>query len=384
MKNSQDMVLLAQTSKGLFDVLDNELKILGFETQKSQDGIYFKHSNDNQATENQACYLANLHLRTATRVLRIIKSCEIKNFKELYESMHDIDFSKYINPSQTIKVEADVIGDIFRDSRFVSLKAKDAIVDRFRKDFKIRPDVDKDNPDLIIYLKLYHNSLKVFVDTSGFTLSKRGYRKELVKAPLREHIAAGILLLSNWDKNSPVIDPMCGSGTILIEAALMALNTAPGLLRLSFAFQNWKTFDSDLWDNLTKKAESMEKESLNYTFYGSDRSKRAIDASIINAKKAGVSKYIDFKHHPVDDLEQNFDKGIVIVNPPYGERMESDDLVYDYKDLSYALKHKMKGWTSWVLSSNSELTRNLALKASEKFSLLNGTIPCKLMRYDIL
>ena len=379
--NTDTMVLLAQTSKGLFDVLDSELRKLGFDTKKSQDGIYFDNKNKSL---NENCYLANLHLRTATRILINIKSCEVGDYDELYQHVFDIDFSKFITVSQTIKMEADVVGSTFKDSRFVSLKAKDAVADRFRKDCDNRPYVDKENPDLIIYIKIYHNMMTVFLDSSGITLSKRGYRKHSTKTPLREHMAAGILLLSNWDQNSPVVDPMCGSGTILIEAALIALNSAPGLFRNSFSFQKWTTFDDNLWSRLLEEAESNEKESLDYKFYGSDISGNAIDASISNAKKAGVIDHIDFKAHAVDDLECNCNKGIVIVNPPYGERLDSDRLTDDYKDLSYALKHKMKGWTSWVLSSDSNLTRNLAMKACEKFSLLNGAIPCKLMRYDIL
>ena len=375
------ITLLAQTSKGLFDVLDTELKGLGFDTKKSQDGIYFDNKNK---SPDENYYLANLHLRTSTRVLIKLKSCEIKNYDELYQSIFALDFSQYIDVSQTIKIEADVIGTIFKDSRFVSLKAKDAVADKFRELYDKRPSVDKDNPDLIIYIKIRHNAMTVFLDSSGITLSKRGYRKHATRAPLREHMAAGILLLSNWDKKSPIVDPMCGSGTILIEACLIALNSAPGLLRNSFCFQKWKTFDDKLWSQLVHKAENMEKESLDFKFYGSDISPNAVEASIANAKKANVSEYIDFKVHPVDDLEYSDKKGMIIVNPPYGERLDSDRLADDYKDLSYALKHKMKGWTSWVLSSDSNLTRNLAMKACEKFNLLNGTIPCKLLRYDIL
>lgn len=376
-----NMVLLAQTSKGLFDVMDLELKNLGFLTQKTQDGIYF----DNKSKSlNENCYLANLYLRTSTRVLIKLKSCEIKNYHDLYRRVFELGFSNYIDVSQTIKVEADVIGDTFKDSRFVSLKAKDAIVDRFREDQNERPSVDKQNPDLIIYIKIHHNIMSVFLDSSGITLSKRGYRKHATKAPLREHMAAGILLLSNWDKKSPIVDPMCGSGTILIEACLIALNSAPGLYRNSFIFQKWKTFDDKLLSNLLIEAENMEKESLDFKFYGSDISSQAIESAMLNAKKARVSEYIDFEAHAVDDLSYDGEEGMVVVNPPYGERLDSDRLVDDYKDLSYALKHKMKGWTSWVLSSDSTLTRNLGMKACEKFNLLNGTIPCKLMRYDIL
>lgn len=417
-----NLKFLALTSRGLFDVLELELKNLGFQTKKALEGVYFY-------SDWEGCYRANLWLRSATRILYPISQFTAKNKTQLYEGIKKICFTDWISPHQTFKVSSDIANEqkhpIFKDSRFVNLQVKDAIADQFREKYKIRPNVEKNLCDLSVYVRVDGKKIFVALDTSGQSLSKRGYRKSSVTAALREHLAAGLLLMSKWDKKSALIDPMCGSGTFLIEGALMALNIAPGLLRKSFAFQKWKNFRADIWQKIVNQAvanETSEKQ-LSFPICGFDRSFSAIKTAKLNALAAGVESFIYFQKKDIneltlssvkilnkinnlkDNLQAKNSTGLLITNPPYGIRSSfqtnqntssnhqlsyvennqqspsaPDDLDC-YKALSYVLKIQFQGWTAWVLSGRSSSFTQL--KASHKYFVKNGQIDCRFLCYKI-
>ena len=253
------------TSRGLGDALEAELAALGAEkTLKAPGGVYF---DGNWAL----CYRANLRLRTASRILLPILDFTAYKPEELYDNVRRHDYTKYISSRGTLAVDASVRdSEIFRDQRFVAMKVKDAVVDQFREKFDERPDVDAANPDLRLVVRLVGNRFSMSVDTSGDALFKRGYRVESVEAPLKENVAAALILLSEWDKASPIVDPMCGSGTFLIEAAMMAMNVAPGALRTRFAFQRFLGFKSEEWEAELDAALEKETDELPFKFYGYD------------------------------------------------------------------------------------------------------------------
>lgn len=370
---------MALTSKGLVDVLEQEMKDLGLKVFKKETaGVWFEGNWG-------ACYKANLHLRTASRVILPILDFPAYQNEDLYHNILKHDFTKYIEPYQTIAVDASVRQSKFKDQRFVALKVKDAVVDQFREKFGERPNVETKNPHLKILVKVVKNQVSVSIDTSGPTLSMRGYRIEAGQAPLREHLAAGLLYLSGWDKKTPILDPMCGSGTILIEAAMMARNIAPGSLRKGFAFQNFKGFQKDVWDDLVDEALSAELEESPVPFYGFDKDRQVIRKARRNAEVAGVDEDIEIEREAVDMVtpEEGL-KGIIVTNPPYGERLgDPYELEDTYRDISFALKGKFSGWTCFLLSGEESLTKFLKLKSTRKHPVYNGGIDCRLIEYKI-
>lgn len=370
---------IALTSRGCVDVLLEELQTLGLEgLSKTPGGVFFEGPWAH-------AYRVNLQSRLATRCLLTILDFYAYNPDDLYHNIQKHDFTKYIDPNQTIAVEASSQSAIFRDQRFVALKVKDAIVDQFRDKFDVRPDVDSKNADLVINVRVQENQVSVGVDTSGSALFRRGYREEQVDAPLKEHLAASLIRMTGWDGKVPLVDPMCGSGTILIEAALMGLGIAPGTLRRRFALQKWKTFQKDIWAEEVDKALSIEKEFPKDLLYGSDIERKAVTAAKSNARAADVADYISFSTNGVDMISPPpGPPGIVIVNPPYGERLGEIDLLKDsYRDLGYALKTKFKGWTAWVLSGESELPGLMGLKSTRRIPVWNGPIECRFLKYEI-
>ncbi|MEQ1876993.1 MAG: THUMP domain-containing protein [Bdellovibrionia bacterium] len=332
----------------------------------------------------KGAYQANLSLRTATRVALPILDFPAYEPDHLYHNVLKHDFTKYIDVKGTLAVDATVKDSIFTDQRFVAMKIKDAIVDQFREKFGERPNVDSKNPDLLLLVRVYKNQVSISIDTSGEGLFKRGYRQETVPAPIKEHVAAGLLKITKWDGKTPLVDPMCGSGTILIEAALMAMKIRPGTLRSQFAFQKLKTFQPDAWNEAVTEAMAEEQESLDFKLYGFDRSGKAVGAAITNAEKAGVSDLIEFKRSGVDILEPPCETGIVILNPPYGERLgHPEDLKDSYRDLGFAMKTRFKGWTMWMLSSDKEHAQLLGLRSSERHTVWNGPIELSFLKYEI-
>lgn len=368
----------ASTARGLVEPLEIELKNLGLKvTDKYIGGVFFE-------SNWEGCYKANLHSRLASRILKPVLDFTAYQPDELYTQIRRHDFTKYINPTQTISIDASVKESKMRDQRFVAMKVKDAIVDQFRDKFGVRPDVDNENPALRIHVRAIKNQFSVAVDTSGDSLFKRGYRKDVGEAPLKENLAAGLIKISEWDGRSPIVDFMCGSGTFLIEAAMMALNIAPGINRKKFGFQNWLSFDKAAWEKVVQEALDNEKEELPFKFYGYDIDRRVLTSAKENARMAGVDQVIEFKKEAVATVEPPTEKGLIIVNPPYGARIGDEDNLRDvYRDLGYTLKHRFKGWDAWILSGNKDLIADLKLKATRKHFVFNGNIECRFLRYSM-
>lgn len=353
---------IATTSRGLENALFEELSSMGIKgLEKAPSGVEFQ---GNWST----CYKVNLQSRIASRVLLTILDFTAYKPEELYHNIQKHDFTKYIDPQQTLTIEASVRESAFKDQRFLAMKIKDAIVDQFREKFDERPSVDNKKADLRIYVRGVRNTFNVSVDTSGESLFKRGYREEALEAPLKENVAAGLLALSDWDCEMPLVDPFCGSGTFLIEAALKMQNISPGTLRKEFGFEKLKGFQEEVFEEELQMALDQEKEetafdvdeeTLPKKLYGYDIDSDAIKIAKRNAKKAGVSHLIEFKRHPVETLVAPAPEGMIIANPPYGARIGEEVLLTDlYKDFAHTMKANFKGWTAYVLSGNPDLSKN--------------------------
>ncbi len=378
----------AQTSRGLMEVLGAEIENFGFKNVERGAGGY--HFDSNWA----GCYRLNLRSRVATRVLLPILDFPAYKNEDLYNNILRHDFTKYIPPNGTLAVEASVRDSAFKDQRFVAMKVKDAVVDQFRDKFGERPNVDSESPDLRIIVRAVESQFHVAIDTTGEPLFKRGYRVGQVAAHLKEHVAAGLLQLTTWDRVAPMVDPMCGSGTFLIEAALMSLNVAPGTMRRHFGFQRLNNFQVEQWDREVAEAMSEEKEIQDEEptdgvpvvkkFFGFDVDKDALQVARKNANAAGVGHLIEFARHPMETLKAPAAKGIMITNPPYGDRLgEKEELVETYKNLAHTMKTAFKGWDCYVLSGDPGLSAAMHLKAERKFPVYNGPIECRFLKYKM-
>lgn len=369
----------AMASRGLVDVLADELKSFGLDKVLKAPGGCFFESNW------AGCYRANLRSRVASRIVLPILDFPAYKNDDLYHNIRKHDYTKYIPATGTMAVEASVrdSGE-FRDQRFVAMKVKDAVVDQFREKFDVRPDVDSDNADLRLVVRAVKNNFSVSIDTTGQALFKRGYRVGQVEAPLKETVAAGILQMTNWKKDMPIVDPMCGSGTFLIEAAMAAMDIAPGTLRNRFAFQSFKGFQEEEFDKELDLAVADEKEELPFKFYGYDVDRDAAKSAKMNVKKAGFDDQIEIHRAPFETLEAPVEKGIIVTNPPYGERLlEKNEAIEVYRNLAFLLKTKFKGWDAYVLSGDPELSAAMKLKAERKYPVYNGKIECRLLHYKI-
>jgi putative N6-adenine-specific DNA methylase len=368
----------ASTARGLVDPMEIELKEMGLKVlEKTAGGVYFE-------SNWEGCYLANLQSRLASRILKPILDFTAYQPEELYGQIRKHDYTKYIKPNQTISIDVTVRDGMMNDQRYVAMKIKDAVVDQFREKFGVRPDVDNVNPSLRLIVRGVRNQFNIALDTSGDSLFMRGYRKEVGEAPLKENLAAGLIKLSEWDGQSSIVDMMCGSGTFLIEAAMMAKNIAPGINRKRFGFQNWLNYDEEAWDRIIDEAVNAEVEELPFKFYGYDIDSKVIRSAKENARAAGVDDAIEFRKESVATVTPPTDKGLIIVNPPYGARIGDEDNLRDvYRDLSFTLKHRFKGWDAWVLSGNKELIGDLKLKSTRKHFVFNGNIECRFLKYSM-
>jgi 23S rRNA G2445 N2-methylase RlmL len=372
------MLFYAMTSAGLEDALVQEFEEIGLKNiKKSFLGVYFEG-------DMQDCMKANICSRIATRILLTLTSFYARDPEELYKKVYEIAFEEFITKDQTFMIHSTVWGRTFTDQRYVAMKAKDAIADRFRDRFGERPNVDKDDPDLIINVRVVDDRVDVALDTSGDSLSLRGYRETTVMAPLREHLAAGLLRYAGYKGTTNVVDPMCGSGTFLIEAAMIALNQYPGLNKKKFQFEKLKEFNQDEWDELTQKYLDMEKQETDLRFFGYDIDREATKAAKSNVHKAGLQDFVSVARSSVDILTPPCETGLIIVNPPYGERLGDDENLKDvYRDLGYSLKNNFKGWECWVISGHKELVQLLGLKSTLRIPVYNGPIDCRFLKYEI-
>ena len=367
--------MMAKTLYGLEDVLATELIALGANNVEIGRRMVSFEGN------KELLYKANFHLRTALRILKPICNFTAKSSDEVYEQVKKIDWKKYLGNKKTFAVDAVVHSEIFTHSKFVAYRTKDAIMDFFEELNEDKPSVRVTNPDIQLHIHISHKDCSISLDSSGESLHKRGYREDQVEAPLNEVLAAGMLLKAGWKGQCNFVDPMCGSGTLLIEAALIALNIAPGIYRDKFGFEKWDDFNEELFRGVTGD-DSNERE-FNYKIYGSDMSAKAIAKASNNVKKAGLNKYVELVVKPMQQYIQAPGKGMIVTNPPYGERLNPRDLTALYTMMGERMKHVFQGYDVWILSSNKEGFDNIGLKPSVKIKLINGALDCEFRKYEI-
>lgn len=369
----------ATTSKGLEGVLSEEIAALGGRRiAAGPGGVSFSGNRE-------LCYRANLWLRTANRVLINLSEFLAPTPEALYEGVKAVPWPDLFSVGNSIAVEAAVRDSAITHSRFAAQKTKDAVVDRFRETVRARPDVDPAAPDVRIHLRIVRDACTLSLDTSGESLNRRGYRADPAEASLRETLAAGIVLLSGWDGQAPLADPACGAGTLLIEAALLAARTAPGLLRASFGFQKLADYRPKLWSSLIDEARAAVRRSGAGRIEGCDISAEAIGGAGRNAQRAEVSDFVSFRRCNIREFSPADPPGIILCNPPYGVRIsgEGGGVEEFYRAMGEAFKKRCRGWTAYVLSGNPAATRHIGLKASRRIPLMNGPIDCRLLRYEL-
>ena len=367
--------MIAKTLYGLEDVLAEELTAL------HADDVRVGHRMVSFKGDKAMMYKANLHCRTALRILKPLSHFKADNADTVYAEVKKIEWDQYFTPEQTFTVDAVIYSESFSHSKYVAYRTKDAIVDYFNEKFNKRPSVRLNRPDIYIHIHISHQDCTVSLDSSGESLHKRGYRTEQGEAPLNEVLAAGMILKTGWRGESNFVDPMCGSGTLLIEAAMIALNIPPGLFRKEYAFERWPDFDNALFDDICQD-ESDEREFA-YKCYGSDISPKAIGMAENNIQNAGLSRYIELKTIPFQQYSAAPASGILVTNPPYGERISTNDIINLYTMIGERLKHVFTGYQAWILSYKDECFEQIALRPSKKLKLMNGSLECEYRCYEL-
>jgi len=366
------------TLAGLEEVLAEELRALDMEYIKVGTRAVTCSGNLRQL------YEANLWCRTAIRILKPFRSFKARDEKDLYAQVQKINWSEYLDLRQTFAISAAVSHSTFEHSLFVAQLTKDAIVDQFRKATGERPSVDLVHPDIRLNLHMHENMVTLSLDSSGDSLHRRGYRLQTNVAPLNEVLAAGIIGLSGWDRKSPFVDPMCGSGTLLIEAAMMAQNIAPGLYRRDpYAFEKWKDYDAQVFEMVWKTAEAKATFNPKASIIGYDIDPDYVDAAQKNIENAGLGEIIRVEEADFFKTEGPKEPGVVVMNPPYNERILSDDINLLYKNIGDTLKNSYQGYDAFVLTGNLEAAKNVGLRASRRIPLYNGPIECRLLKYEL-
>ena len=373
----KEFKMIAKTFKGLEEVLAGELVELG------ANNVQIERRAVSFTGDKRILYRANFCLRTASRVLVPIATFKAKDADEVYEQAKSIEWSQYMSLQTGFQIDATVYSDTFRHSRYVTYRVKDAIADWWSEREGKRPNVKLTDPDLCLNVHIANEVVTISLDSSGESLHKRGYRVANTEAPINEALAAGMLLMAGWKGETDFYDPMCGSGTLLIEAALIAQNIAPGIFRKSFAFENWPDFDKDLFEDIYND-DSLERE-FTHRIYGSDASFYAVQQALKNIKSAGQQRCIDVKQIRVQEIKRETQTpALVMVNPPYGERLAQDkDVMRLYGDMGTAFKHQFTGSTAWVISSNEDALKCIGLKPSKRIKLLNGELECWFNKYEL-
>lgn len=365
--------LIAKTFMGLEPVLAQEL------TQMGANNVQIGRRMVSFTGDKEMMYRANFQLHTAIRILKPIKHFKARSAEDVYEQVKTIDWSQYILEGKTFSVDSVVYSEEFRNSRFVTYKVKDAIVDQFRDNTGKRPNISVSNPDIRLHIHIAEDDATLCLDSSGESLHRRGYRQESVEAPLNEVLAAGMILMTGWKGDRDFIDPMCGSGTLLIEAALIAHNMSPGIFRKEFAFEKWPDFDQELFDAIYND-DSQERE-FHHHIYGYDVDMKAVNTARLNVRAAGLTKDITVEQRDFKDFEKPADKSIIVTNPPYGERISTPNLLATYKMIGERLKHHFSGNEAWILSYREECFEQIGLKPSIKIPVYNGSLECEFRKY---
>ena len=376
---NHEFQMLAKTFKGLEEVLAGELIELG------ANNVQIERRAVSFTGDKRMLYTANFCLRTASRVLVPIAIFKAKKTDEIYEHVKQLDWAQYMTAKTTFQIDATVYSDLFRHSQFITYRVKDAIVDWWIEHGGVRPNVQLTNPDVYLNVHIAGDTVTLSLDSSGESLHKRGYRVANTQAPINEALAAGMLLLAGWKGQSDFYDPMCGSGTLLIEAALIARNIAPGIYRKGFAFEKWANFDADLFEEVYSD-DSRERE-FTHKIYGSDAGFYAVQTAIKNVQSANLQRDIEVKQIRVQELKTENGKGktegaLVMMNPPYGERLSQDkDVLRLYQDIGTTLKHQFCGATAWIISSNEEALKCVGLRPAKRIRLINGDLDCLFNQY---
>lgn len=372
----REFKMIAKTMAGLEDVLAEEL--IGLGANNLEIGKRMVSFEGDLAL----MYKANIQCRTALRILRPVYEFKAKTTDDIYKKVKAMNWFEHLTENSTFAIDAITFSDYFTHSKFVAYRVKDAIADYFMQRTEKRPSVDVENPDLLINFHIAHDKCTLSFDSSGESLHKRGYRVAQTEAPLNEVLAAGMILKTGWRGGSDFIDPMCGSGTLLIEAAMIAMNVPPGIYRQNFAFEKWKNFNADLFETIYND-DSGERE-FKHKIYGSDISSEAIAIAAKNVKNAGLDKSIDLKVMPFESYtEAPSENAILVTNPPYGERIKPEDLFGLYENIGERLKHVFMGYSAWILSYKKECFDKIGLKPSKKIQLVNGSLQCEFRKYDI-
>ena len=368
----------ASCPRGLEAILSDELTALGAVEIKVVDGgVKFESSTE-------VMYRANLTSRIATRILCRVANGDYKTEDDLYNAALNVKWANLFDVSHGIKVSTTGVKCPLKSLDFMTLRIKDAICDQFRSQVNARPNVEIRDPDIRIHLYLEANYFDLYIDTSGQPLYQRGFRKSSVEAPIRENLAAGILVLSGWKAGEPLLDPMCGSGTFLIEAAMIALNKAPGLKR-SFGFEHWRNFDSILFKNIKSEYQSQIKSLVFSHIYGSDEDLRAIRVTKSNLEEAGLTVAVELSCKSFNDIVVPLKAGVLITNPPYGVRIgEDENLAKAYPLWASTMKKKLSGWRTYFLTSDLRMPKLMRLSPTKKTPLYNGALDCRLFEIKMV
>ena len=366
--------IVAKTLAGLENVLADEIRALGAES------VLVERRAVSFVGNQEMMYKANFHLRTAIKILKPIAEFEVTNRDELYDHAKEIPWTNYLALGKSFAIDATVQSEMFVNSMFASLRVKDAIADQFREATGKRPSVNSDDPDIRINVHLMNNHCTLSLDSSGESLHKRGYRIGQGEAPINEVLAAGMILLTGWHGEKDFLDPMCGSGTLLIEAAMIAKGIPPGMYRKSFGFEQWPDFDQKLFGEIYNG--DYEKE-FDGKIIGSDISPMDIALAKANVKNASLSKVIELQVQDFIKMEPPFANGIIITNPPYGERMKPQSITELYTSMGNTLKNKFAGFEAWIISSSEDGLKSIGLKPAKKIDLYNGALACSFRCFEL-
>jgi len=359
-------------------VLAEELRALGAaEVEPGRGGVHFQG-------DKALLYKANLWLRTAIRVLQPILEATVGSPDELYDAVRSIEWTQYLTPEHTLAVDCNVRDSRITHSKYAALRTKDAICDQFLDRCGRRPSVNVEEPMVGLNLHIYRDQATLSLESSGESLHKRGYRPILTRAPLNEALAAALVLLTGWKGDCPFADPLCGSGTLAIEAAWLALHRPPGLTRKRFGFQGWMDYDVELWTALRDEARLGVLRQLPAPILASDVRSDAVSFAINNARAAGIGHLLRVSKSDVRQFQPSGPPGVLVCNPPYGERIgEEKELRYLYRALGEIFSERCQGWTAYVFSGNQMLGESIGLKPAAEIPLFNGKIPCRLLKFDL-
>ena len=368
--------LVTKTAAGLEEVLAAEIKALGAKNVRILHRAVLCEGN------KELMYRINYTVRTALKVLKPFKTFYAKNDDELYKKVQEINWCELLRTDQTFCIDAVTSGRFFTHSQYASLRMKDAIVDQFRDVYGIRPSINTLNPDLRINLHIREDKVQILFDSSGESLHHRGYRKQVDKAPMNEVLAAGLIQLSGWKADCNFLDCMCGSGTLPIEAAMYAMKIPAGYYRKQWGFMKWDDWDPELWNRIKDEADSQIRD-FDYEIWASDRSPKAVAIAENNITYAHLQRDIHLMKKNMEDLTPPEGGGIVIINPPYGDRLEEDDIDLVYENIGNTLKHNFQGFKCWLITDDAVALKHVGLKPSVKIPVWNGPLECRFVRFDI-